>query len=87
MARQMELTQRYSTTTARASRDRSELLQWQQQHNSAAVPSDVQAACDNILTQLQSAARAMASKDSAKFDQALRDLDTASATIEKFLAH
>jgi len=85
VARQFGISQKYSVAVARASRARSALLKWQQTHAGDSVPPDVAESRDAILTQMQAAAKAMATLDSAQVDQAVQTLDASSAAIEGFL--
>lgn len=88
VARQVELSQKYNAAAARASRARSQLLQWPQTHGASAgsIPAEVLAARDSIPGQLQATMRAMGSRDPGQSEKALATLNASAAVIEEFLA-
>lgn len=86
VARQVEISQKYSAAAARATRARNQLMQWQQVHGASSVPAKVAAARDQIPAQLQALVLAIA-RNSAQTGSAFQTLDASSALIEEFLAH
>lgn len=85
---QQDLMTRYRALTVRASQDRLGLGQAERKLTlaGAALPGEIRAARDRMVTQQQAVAMALRTRDNAAAEQRMRDLEDTLAVIEKFIA-